>query len=159
ERHATARKRIVDASSSANAKALFTRWQQRMVVNRSETHLSAPEMRQILFGRTTFEVHFEVHCGEVGSGASLEKGSPLFRQIGAILRAIGGRADVDDAGVLAAPVFIVDGMTDIGMPEHRVAGHDLRNRNQGGNEIGMPLCTDPERSAGGRATQISRVHI
>ena len=99
-----------------------------MVVNRLETHLSAPEICQIPFGRTTLEVHFEVHCREVGSGASLEKGLSLFRKICAILRAIGRRADVDDAGVLAASVFVGDGMADIGMPEHRVARHHLGNR-------------------------------
>lgn len=31
-----------------------------------EAHLSAPEIRQIRLGRTTFEVDFEVHDGEVG---------------------------------------------------------------------------------------------
>src|ERR1043166_2248451 len=96
--------------------------------NGSETHLSAPEIRQILCCRPTLEVDFEVHSGEVGSGTSLEKGSPLFRKICAILRAIWRRADIDDTGVLAAPVLVSDGMADGGMPEHRVAGHDLGNR-------------------------------
>jgi len=32
----------------------------------SEAHLSAPEIRQIFLGRTTLEVNFEVHGGEVG---------------------------------------------------------------------------------------------
>ena len=31
----------------------------------SEAHLSAPQVRQILLGRTTLEVDFEVHGGEV----------------------------------------------------------------------------------------------
>src|SRR5215813_10188030 len=111
-----------------SGRSLSTSSSRRMVVHGSETHLSAPELRQILFGRTTLEVHFEVHRGEVGSGSPFEKGPSLFRKISAILRAIGRRANVHDTGVLAAPVFIGDGMADIGMPEYRIAGHDLRNR-------------------------------
>jgi len=33
---------------------------------RSEAHLSAREICQLRLGRTTFEVDFEVHDGEVG---------------------------------------------------------------------------------------------
>src|SRR6185369_3697653 len=95
---------------------------------RSEAHLSAPEIRQIRLGRTTFEVDFEVHDGEVRGRTSLEKGLPLFWKICAILRAVGRRADVDDTRVLAAGVLVGDGMADVRMPEDRVAGHHLRDR-------------------------------
>src|SRR5580704_7178156 len=89
----------------------------------------------------------------------MEEGLFLFRKIGAILRAVWGRADVDDTGVFAAGVLVADGMADVCVPEHCVAGHDLWDGDQAGDEIGMPLRADAERTAGGRAAQISLVHI
>src|SRR5215470_16458290 len=124
-----------------------------------EAHLSAPEIRQIRHGRTTFEVDFQVHDGEIGGRTSLEKGLPLFRKICAILRAVGRRTDVDDTRVLVACVLVADRVADVCVPEHGVAGHDLRNRDQAGDEIGMPLWADPQRAAWCRAAQISLVHV
>src|SRR5258706_13988243 len=46
-------------------------------------------------------------------------------------------------------------MADVRVPEHGIAGHYLRDRDQTGDEIGMPLRADPERTAWGRAAQIS----
>src|SRR5260370_5969717 len=123
------------------------------VARLSEAHLSAPQIRQILLGRTTLEVDFKVHGGEVWGRPSFEKGLPLFRKIGAILRAVWRGADVDDTGVLGACVFVGNGMADARVPEDCVAGHDLRDAHQPGHQTGMPLRADPERTYMGRAAK------
>ena len=61
---------------------------------RSEAHLSAAEIGQSSLGRTTFEVDFKVHDGEIGGRTSLEKCLPLFRKICAILGAVGRRVEI-----------------------------------------------------------------
>src|SRR5579863_3259446 len=50
-------------------------------------------------------------------------------------------------------------MADVGVPEHRVARHDLRYRDQARDEIGVPLGADPERTAWGRAAKIGLAHV
>src|SRR4029077_3834675 len=101
---------------------------QRLMLDGSEAHLSAPEIRKILLGRSALEVHFEVHGREVRRRTPLEKGLLLFRKIRAILRAVGCGADVDETGVLAARVLVADRMADVRVPEYCVAGHDFRDR-------------------------------
>src|SRR5262245_30427640 len=97
---------------------------------RSKAHLRAPEIRQVRERCTSLEVNLEVHRREVGSRTPLEKRLSLPRKIRAILRTVGRRTNVDDAGVLAPLVLVCHGMADIGVPEDRVAGHDLRYRDQ-----------------------------
>ena len=97
------------------------------------------------------EIDFEVHGGEVWGGAALKEGLFLFREISAIFRAIRSRANVDDAGVLGAGVLVANGVTDVGVPEDGVAGHDFRDGDEAGDEIGMPLGADTERTAWGGA--------
>src|SRR3954462_8700479 len=80
---------------------------------RSEAHLRAPKIRQILHNGASLEVNFEVHRREVRSRTSLEKRVPLFRQVGAILRAVGRGPDVHDTRVLTARVLVADGMADV----------------------------------------------
>ena len=85
----------------------------------------------------------------------MEKSLLLFRKICAILRAVWRRADVNNAGVFVARVLVADGMADVRVPEHRVAGHDLWDGDQADDEIGMPLRADagahgPHRCTGGQ---------
>lgn len=95
------------------------------------------------------EIDFEVHGGEVWGGAALEEGLFLFREIGAIFRAIWSGANVDDAGVLGAGMLVAYGVADVSVPEDCVAGHDFRDGDEAGDEIGMPLEADAEGPAWG----------
>src|SRR3954469_665983 len=82
-----------------------------------EAHLSAPEIGQILQSRATLEVDLEVHGREVGSRTPIQKRVSLFREIGAILRAVWRGSDVDHTGVLAACVLVAHRMANVGVPE------------------------------------------
>src|SRR5437773_4014666 len=125
----------------------------------SKAHLSAAEIGQVMLGCTAFEVDFEVHGGKVGGRTPLEKSLLLFGKICAILRAVWRGADVYNAGVFVARVLVADGMADVRVPEHRVAGHDLWDGDQAGDEIGVPLRADAKRAAWGCAAQIRLIHV
>jgi hypothetical protein len=81
----------------------------------SKAHSDASEIRQILAGRAPVEIDLEVHCGEVGRRTTLQKGLLLLREIRSVLRAVGRRAYVQHAGVLAARVLVPDCAADIGV--------------------------------------------
>src|ERR1700682_1140141 len=86
----------------------------------SEPHLLAAKRRQVGDGGAALEVDLEIHRGEIGRRSSREEGFPLFGQIGAVLGAIRGRADIDDAGIVLAGVLVGDRVADVGGAPDRV---------------------------------------
>ena len=125
----------------------------------SKAHLGAAEIRKILHSRTSVEVDFEVHGSEVRSRTSLQKGLPLFGKISAILRAVGRGSDVDALAYSLPACSSPTAWQNIRVPEHRVAGHDLRDRDQCRDEVRVRLRTDAERAAGSRPAQIRLVDV
>jgi hypothetical protein len=87
----------------------------------SKSHLLSAMLGQVLQRGAAFEIDLEIHGGEVGRRAASNKRRLLPRKIGAVLGAIGRRADIDDDRVFIAGVLVADGVADVGMPPGRVA--------------------------------------
>src|SRR5579862_7610012 len=74
--------------------------------SRSNAHLPPAEVGQVVLGGAALKIDLEVHGREVRRRAAGEIRRHLLGKVGAVLGAIRGRTDIDDARVLGAGVLV-----------------------------------------------------